>query len=211
MKAKLVGSRGRGRVVWSAVLAGAVLVGSVGVVLPRLFPEETAGVVAAAGGLTGQARQWLGGASGKKVVRAAPLPPISPHFVPRPDAAVVGRVGPPAAVPVPTLVALAAPDVTLAAIEPRDPALLPIETQALLVRRGHDMAAIDDMSAARLFFRRAAEGGSAAGAFELGRSYDPAVQTGLGMAQADKAEALRWYRRAAAQGDAGAKAALGMR
>ena len=204
-------TRGRSRVVWSAMLAGTMLVGSAGVIVPRLFPDETAGAVAAARGLTEQARQWLGRASGKPVARTVTLPPIGPHVVPRPDAAVVARAVPLAAVPAPTLIARAAPDVTLTALEVRDPEPLPVGTQILLLRRGHEMAALDDISAARLFYRRAAEGGSAEGAYALGRTYDPAVQTGMGLAQADKAEAMRWYRRAAAQGDVEAKAALSTR
>ncbi len=69
------------------------------------------------------------------------------------------------------------------------------------------MLDLEDISAARLLFRRAAEGGSSAGMFELGRTYDPAMLTGMGAAgQANRAEAMVWYRRAAEAGnDAAAK------
>lgn len=205
-------SRRRGRVVWSAVLAGAVLA----VIAPQLFPNEASKAGDLAGGVVEQARQWLGGASAKPATRTPPLPPISQHLVPRPDAAVVARAG---VLAVPVLPELAAsmvlavsavvgPAVTVTVPETTDAALLPIETQAFLIRRGHEMAAVEDLSAARLLFRRAAEGGSAEAAYELGRTYDPAVQTGLNVAQADKAEAMRWYRRAAAEGHGAAKAAL---
>lgn len=196
------------RGVWSAVLAGVALVASAAVIAPRLFPAETAAAIDRADDMVGQARQWLGGASGKPVARATPLPPISWPVIPRSDTAVVGRAGPLVIAPMPMLIALAAPELVPTLPEPRDPALLPLETQALLVRRGHDMAALEDISAARLLFRRAAEGGSAEAAYALGRTYDPAIQTGLGLAQADRAEAMRWYGRAAAQGDIQAKAAL---
>jgi len=60
-----------------------------------------------------------------------------------------------------------------------------------------------DLSAARLFYRRAAGLGSAQAATALGRTYDPAFlastkATGI---QPDRATAAAWYRKGAALGD----------
>ena len=121
-------------------------------------------------------------------VRNDPVPAVKqPEISP-----VVAAIPPPAAVP--------------AAIP--SPAL-PIETVEFLLRRGREMLAIDDLSAARLLFTRAAEGGSPEAMFELGQTFDPAFLTSLGTTrQADRAEALRWYRRAAANGNRAAERLL---
>ncbi|RZK96986.1 MAG: hypothetical protein EOO66_04685 [Methylobacterium sp.] len=204
----------RRRAWWPLVVAGVVIAGSAAVVAARSYPIETGEIIDRLDEWGAQARNWLGGASGKPVTKAKALPAISPHVVPRPEAAIVAR---PSVVPVlaiPGPVVHAAPAVTESAAPavtvtvPEADARLPIETQAFLLRRGREMAAVMDMSAARLLYRRAAEGGSAEAAYALGRTYDPAVLTGLSLSQADKQEALRWYRRAAAAGDAAAKAAL---
>ena len=209
-------SERRGRRWWPlGVVAGVVVAGSAALVAPRFYPAETSEALGLLDGLSMQARNWLGGASGRPVNRAAPLPAISPHVVPHPEAAIVAgpSVSPAPAPPrladraAPALTQNAAPAVTVMAPD-ADARSLPIETQAFLLRRGHEMAKVMDLSAARLLYRRAADGGSAEAAYEMGRTYDPAVMTGLSAAQADKDEALRWYRRAAAAGDAAAKAAL---
>ncbi|MFZ4405955.1 MAG: hypothetical protein ACOYOH_01375 [Paracraurococcus sp.] len=74
-----------------------------------------------------------------------------------------------------------------------DPAML-----AALLRRGDALLALGDVSAARRFYERAAEGGSAAGARAAGRTHDPAVLAALGVRgiRPDPAEAAAWYRRA---------------
>ncbi|MGI4808551.1 MAG: hypothetical protein ACRYF2_10650 [Janthinobacterium lividum] len=205
----------RGRTWWPLAVAAVVIVGSAAVVATRLYPVETGEIIGLLDGLGMRARDWLGGASGKPVNRAAPLPAISPYVVPHPEAAIVAGPSVPPAPATPRLADRAAPALTQSAapvvtvpVPDADTRLLPIETQAFLLRRGHEMAAVKDLSAARLLYRRAADGGSAEAAYEMGRTYDPAVMTGLNAVQADKDEALRWYRRAAAAGDAAAKAAL---
>jgi TPR repeat protein len=63
------------------------------------------------------------------------------------------------------------------------------------------------VAAARLFYRRAADGGSANGAAALAASYDPVVleqRAGLRGVRPDPEEALRWYRVAIQMGDASA-------
>ena len=208
-------SERRGRMWWPLMVVGVAIAGGAAVMVPRLYPVETSEIIGRFDGLAAQARDWLGGASGKPVNRAAALPAISSHVVPRPEAAIVAGPSVPLVQAAPRLVGRAAPALTQSAapavtvtVPDADARSLPIETQAFLLRRGHEMAAVMDLSAARLLYRRAAEGGSAEAAYALGRTYDPAVMTGLGVAQADKEEALRWYGRAAAAGNAAAKAAL---
>ncbi len=67
-----------------------------------------------------------------------------------------------------------------------------------------------DIAAARLFYERAAEGGSAAASRQVGKTYDPLF---LANAQArgirgDPVAAARWYRKASAGGDKEADALM---
>lgn len=68
------------------------------------------------------------------------------------------------------------------------------------------MLAAGDISAARLFYERAAEAGSAAAALAAGRMSDPNVLARLGVVglHADAQAAGRWYRRAIELGDTAA-------
>ena len=73
----------------------------------------------------------------------------------------------------------------------------------LLLSRGDAMLALGDISAARLFYERAAALGSAGAATALGNTYDAAF---LASIQAkgivpDQAAAIAWYRKAASLGD----------
>jgi len=78
---------------------------------------------------------------------------------------------------------------------------------ALLLRRGQEALAVNDIAAARLLFERAADMGSAAAATAAGKTHDIAflLEAGTRGIAADRAAAATWYRRAAAQGDAEAK------
>jgi hypothetical protein len=74
---------------------------------------------------------------------------------------------------------------------------------ANLLTRGDAMLGLDDVVAARLFYERAAELGSARAATMLGKTYDPSF---LASVQAtgvtpDRKLAASWYRTAAARGD----------
>ena len=65
------------------------------------------------------------------------------------------------------------------------------------------MLAAGDVSAARLFYERAAARGSAAGATGVGKTHDPAFLSrfdGFGI-RSDPAAAATWYRKAVALGD----------
>lgn len=72
-----------------------------------------------------------------------------------------------------------------------------------LMQRGQEMLSVGDISAARLLFERAANGGSAAAATALGRTYDPRFLASLGARgiRPDPAVAAEWYRRGSALGD----------
>lgn len=74
---------------------------------------------------------------------------------------------------------------------------------AALTRRGDQMLAIGDISAARLLYERAAAAGSGAAALALGRTYDPAAMAQLGARglRPDPETAAAWYRRAQALGE----------
>jgi hypothetical protein len=80
----------------------------------------------------------------------------------------------------------------------------------VLIKRGKDLLADGDVAAARLLFRRAAEAGSAEGAFTLGTTFDPVALKRLGAigAAPDLAQARQWYRRAAELGSSAAKQQL---
>jgi TPR repeat protein len=82
------------------------------------------------------------------------------------------------------------------------PSMVP-QMRAALLRRGKAMFALGDISSARLFFRRAAEGGSAIATTALGKTYDPGILTGIGVRglRGDRATAAGWYQRAITLGD----------
>lgn len=71
------------------------------------------------------------------------------------------------------------------------------------VVRGQQLLSTGNVAGARIAFQRAAQAGSAAGALELGATYDPAALQQLGAVRAspDKAAARRWYTRARQLGD----------
>ena len=183
---------------WSASLTGVVLLGIAAATALHLFPAQTDRAVALASPVIKQAERWLRPEPG--------IPPAPTHLEPvsQPVAPAVPIHQEPTAPspapeqapdPVTSAPAIAAP---VAASMPT----LPVETAKLLLRRGREMLAIDDLSAARLLFLRAAEGGSRDAMFELGRTYDAAFLNTIGaVQQADRAEALRWYHQAAATGD----------
>ncbi|HTT79017.1 MAG TPA: hypothetical protein VMF86_04990, partial [Stellaceae bacterium] len=77
------------------------------------------------------------------------------------------------------------------------PRLSASETTAL-VARGDALFAAGDVTNARLFYRRGADGGSGPAALRLGESFDPAflAQAGLGQIRGDAKLAAYWYRRA---------------
>jgi len=112
---------------------------------------------------------------------------------------------PPAALPAPPAVAAAAPVIAALAgppAPPRQAAPAPrrieAEQLAALMRRGEALLAVGDVSAARRFFERAAEAGSAPAALALARTYDAGELARLGARgiAPDTAAADRWQARA---------------
>jgi len=114
------------------------------------------------------------------VARPAALPPTA-----APSAAATGRDAPPAG-PAASAVVLPA--------QPR----LPQAVIDRLMARGDEMLTLGDISAARLFYGRAAAAGSAAAARAMGRSFDPDVLNRLGVRgiRPDPEQARQWYQRA---------------
>lgn len=90
------------------------------------------------------------------------------------------------------------------------PAVSPALVQMLL-RRGDEMLAIGDLSAARLLYERAAAAGNARAATAAGKTYDPEflARTGARGIQPAPDKAAEWYRRGAALGDPEAQDRLG--
>jgi type II secretory pathway predicted ATPase ExeA len=76
---------------------------------------------------------------------------------------------------------------------------LPSALMAVLIKRGNEALDLGDISSARLLFQRAAEGGNAAAAVAMGKTYDRNF-TPAASAQ-DSARALEWYVKAVALGD----------
>ncbi|HEY4040351.1 MAG TPA: hypothetical protein VGM32_00735 [Rhodopila sp.] len=79
---------------------------------------------------------------------------------------------------------------------------LPPALMTVLIKRGNESLDLGDIAAARLLFQRAAEGGNAAAATALGKTYDPNFVTSP--SSRDPARAAEWYQRAVALGDPGA-------
>jgi hypothetical protein len=78
---------------------------------------------------------------------------------------------------------------------------------AALASRGDAMMALQDISAARLFYERAANAGSARAAMALGETYNPTFLARLGAVgtKPNPAMAEEWYRKAAALGSRSAE------
>jgi type II secretory pathway predicted ATPase ExeA len=76
---------------------------------------------------------------------------------------------------------------------------LPAALMAVLIKRGNEALDLGDIASARLLFQRAAEGGNAAAAVAMGKTYDRNF-TPSATAQ-DSARALEWYVKAVALGD----------
>ncbi len=85
-----------------------------------------------------------------------------------------------------------------------------LSTVALLMRRGAAMQRLGDVSAARLFYERAAMAGSAQAATAMGKTFDPVYleQMGARGVTPDPDSAATWYRKAVALGDREAESLL---
>jgi TPR repeat protein len=72
------------------------------------------------------------------------------------------------------------------------------EEAAALLARGDKLLSIGDVTSARLFYERAADGGAGLAAVRLGETYDPIFleRVHLRGVRGDLEAALFWYRRA---------------
>lgn len=95
------------------------------------------------------------------------------------------------------------------ASEPRR--LISTEQEAALLERGQTLLKMGDVSGARLILEYLAQQGSAAGAFVLAQTYDPAVLRPLGVrgVKGDPKLARSWYEKAGLMGSREALAKLG--
>ncbi|HEX7967834.1 MAG TPA: hypothetical protein VF502_06415, partial [Stellaceae bacterium] len=152
-----------------------------GPTLPKARPQERKRVVIAASLavlLGGVASVLMLGShrSGDKATVAAVAAPIAPPVV---------KPTPEALAPVPTLT----------------PAL-PAHDVAELMARGDQLLASGDIVAARGFYERAAEQGSAPASTAVGKTYDPVFleQMHVRGTRGDAGMAAQWYRKASAAG-----------
>ena len=138
-------------------------------------------------------------------VASAPAPPPTAAApAPTPAISTPSPVASEPLPPAPAEPASKAPAETAGASTAAAPAP-PIDTQQAdaLLARGDDLLATGDVAAARLFYQRAAEFGSASAATAVGQTYDPGVLQLLRVrgVRGDAQMAAEWYRKAIAAGD----------
>lgn len=141
------------------------------------------------------------------VAAPVPAPPIAVTPAPtRTESAPVSIASespPPAPVDPPAKAPVEAPAVTASTPAPPPAPATDTQQAEALLARGDDLLATGDVAAARLFYQRAAELGSAAAATAVGQTYDPGVLELLRVrgARGDVQLAAEWYRKAIAAGD----------
>ena len=129
-----------------------------------------------------------------------PLPPLPAEAALPAKPAETALPAPPAPPPEPAT-PVPPPEPPKPAAEAPPP--LPPQEIATLMARGDQLLATGDIAGARLFYERAAEGGSAAAATAAGKTYDPLflAETHARFVPGDPVAAARWYRKASAGGD----------
>ena len=156
---------------------------------------------------------------------AAPERPATPTVAPVPSAAPASTEAPARVIEPPVIAAkpilpeprsapvVAEASTPLPLVRPR--ALTTTETAlaptvvSLLLKRGDEEFALGDISAARLFYERAAEANSALAARQMARTFDSAfLPAAVDAALADAAKARQWYQRAVSLGNPEAAARL---
>jgi TPR repeat protein len=90
------------------------------------------------------------------------------------------------------------------------PASLQADSAATAMRRGQEAMALGDIQGARALFEQAAQTGDPAAALAAGKTYDPDFlpRHPVPSTLPDRAKAMAWYKRAAAQGDGDAASLL---
>lgn len=141
------------------------------------------------------------------VAAPVPTPPIAGAPAPTRAASapvpIARESPPPAPVDPPAKAPVEAPAVTASTPAPPPAPVVDTQQAEALLARGDDLLATGDVAAARLFYQRAAELGSAAAATAVGQTYDPGVLELLRVrgARGDVQLAAEWYRKAIAAGD----------
>jgi len=139
--------------------------------------------------------------------------PAGPAGAPSLAASPAGPAGAPslAAPPAAVVVATTAPNAETTT-RPTTPVefRLTAEEAAVLLARGDRLLSIGDITSARLFYERAADGGAGLAALRLGETYDPVFldRVHLRGVRADLGAASSWYRRARDLGTADAEVLL---
>jgi hypothetical protein len=95
------------------------------------------------------------------------------------------------------------PEPSTTPIPPAPEPRLATEQTAALVARGDALLRMRDIASARLYYERAAEAGDGRAALRLGETFDPAFlgRAGIRGTQADRQQAVSWYRRSHDLGD----------
>ncbi len=187
---------------WLAA-TGIVLAAGISVVLqrnPATDPVAAVGVI----------REFPEGPAGEPLLAAPPAGPAGEPLLAAPPAGPAGEpllAAPPAAV----VVATTAPNAETTT-RPTKPVefRLTAEEAAALLARGDRLLSIGDVTSARLFYERAADGGAGLAALRLGETYDPVFldRVHLRGVRADLSAASSWYRRARDLGTADAEVLL---
>ena len=126
---------------------------------------------------------------------AAELKPATPSATPAAEL----KPATPSATPESGLAAAAAANTETAdPLRPPSSSLLSAEEMATLLARGDALLSAGDVTAARLFYERAADAGGGVGAIRLGETFDPAFlnRVRLRGARGDVNAASYWYHRA---------------
>jgi hypothetical protein len=140
-------------------------------------------------------------------------PPAAPAGERSLSASPAGPAGEPSLAAPPAAVVVAT---TASNAEPTTRPTTPVESRltaeeaAALLARGDRLLSIGDVTSARLFYERAADGGAGLAAVRLGETYDPVFldRVHLRGVRADPGAALSWYRRARDLGTADAEVLL---
>ena len=137
------------------------------------------------------------GPAGEPLLAASPAGPAGEPLLAAPPAAVVVATTAPNA---------ETPTRSTTPVEFR----LTAEEAAVLLARGDRLLSIGDITSARLFYERAADGGAGLAALRLGETYDPVFldRVHLRGVRADLGAASSWYRRARDLGTADAEVLL---
>lgn len=165
--------------------------------------EVSVAIVAIDGGVLAEARTTVVVAAAALGASAPPTPQSAqpaPPAAPRPSA----PAGPAIASRPPERPPAAAPPPAPSRATPAPPPLSAADRERAegFLARGRKLLAAGDIASARLFFRRAAEAGLAAGALAMGDTFDPLELSRLNAIgiQPDATEAREWYEKARSLG-----------